>query len=83
MPLYCFAGAIPLVARLRSSNQDASAGTVEALEQIVPRLRERFGTQLRIIVRADSGFCRESIMRWCETHDVFYCFGLANSALLR
>lgn len=83
MPLYCFAGAIPLVAQLRPSDQDASAGTVEALEKIVPRLRERFGPELRIIVRADSGFCRESIMRWCETHGVFYCLGLAKNQRLR
>jgi len=79
LPLYCFCGGIPLLGKLRRSNQDASAGTVEALEQIVPRLRERFGSPLRIIVRGDSGFCRESIMRWCESHGVFYCFGLAKN----
>jgi hypothetical protein len=83
LPLYCFMGDIPLWAQLRSSNIDASEGTVEALMQIVPAIRKRCPS-IKIIVRADSGFCRDKIMAWCEQNDVHYCFGLAkNSRLLK
>ena len=83
LPLYCFCGNIPLWAQLRDCKRDASAGTVEALEKIVPAIRQRFGRQVRLIVRADSGFARDAIMSWCEAHDVFYCLGLARNDRLQ
>jgi hypothetical protein len=79
LPLYCFCGNIPFLAKLRDCKRDASEGTVEALEKIVPAIRKRFGNKVRIIVRADSGFAREAIMSWCEEHEVWYCFGLARN----
>ena len=79
LPLYCFCGNIPLFAKLRDCKRDASEGTVEALQKIVPAIRQRFGRKVRIIVRGDSGFAREAIMAWCEEHQVFYCFGLARN----
>jgi hypothetical protein len=83
LPLYAFCDGWPLLALLRPSNIDASAGTVEHLARIVPRLRQAW-PDVRIIVRGDSGFCREAIMRWCEEHRVDYVFGLArNQRLLR
>jgi hypothetical protein len=82
LPLYCFIGDVPLWAQLRQSDIDASEGTVEALEKIVPAIRQRC-PHARIIIRADSGFCRDKIMSWCETNDVLYVLGLArNSRLL-
>ncbi|MBN1980728.1 MAG: IS1380 family transposase [Chitinivibrionales bacterium] len=81
LPLYCFMGSIPLWAQLRPSDIDASTGTVEALQKIVPAIRSRCPTA-RIIVRADSGFCREQIMAWCEANDVLYVFGLAQNSRL-
>jgi hypothetical protein len=82
LPLYCFAGTVPLWAQLRTSKLDASKGTIEALEAIVPVIGQRC-PEAKIIVRADSGFCREDIMAWCEAHDVYYCFGLGrNNRLL-
>jgi hypothetical protein len=81
LPLYCFAGAVPLLAQLRSSDGDACKGTVEALEKIVPAIRRRC-PNARIIVRADSGFCRENIMAWCEQNEVYYCIGLARNPRL-
>ncbi len=84
LPLYCFCGNIPLIAALRDCKRDASDGTVEALEKIVPVIRQRFGSKVRIIVRADGGFARDVIMDWCENHGLYYCFGLAkNQRLLR
>ena len=73
---------IPLLAQLRDCKRDASDGTVEALQKIVPAIRRRFGNKVRIIVRADSGFAREAIMAWCEDNKVFYCFGLARNERL-
>lgn len=80
LPLYCFCGSIPLWAELRDCKRDASAGTVDALKKIVPIIRKRFGRQVRIIVRGDSGFAREEIMAWCEKQNrVYYCLGLARN----
>ena len=83
LPLYCFCGNIPLLAQLRDCKRDASAGTVEALQKIVPAIRRRFGPHIRILVRADSGFAREAIMSWCEANGVFYCLGLARNERLQ
>jgi hypothetical protein len=83
LPLYCFCGNIPLWAQLRDAQRDASSGTVEALAQIVAAIRKRFGSKVRIIVRADSGFAREEIMAWCEQNAVFYCLGLARNKRLQ
>lgn len=83
LPLYCFIGPWPVFAQLRTSNRDACDGTVEALEKIVPVIRERF-PEARIILRADSGFAREAIFSWCESNGLFYVTGMAkNAALLR
>ena len=81
LPLYIFCGEHLLCARLRPSDGDASGGSVEELERIVGRVRGRWpGT--RIVVRGDSGFCREEIMRWCEDNGVGYVLGLARNARL-
>ena len=83
LPLYIFCGEHLLCARLRPSNQDGAAGSVEELERIVTQIRERW-PRTRIIIRGDSGFCRDAIMSWCENNDVHYVLGLArNKRLLR
>jgi hypothetical protein len=82
LPLYCFCGTIPLWAQLRDCKRDACEGTVEALEKIVAAIRKRFGRKVRIILRADSGFARESIMAWCEKHKLFYAIGMARNSRL-
>ncbi len=82
LPLYIFAGEHLLCARLRPSNQDASAGSVEELERIVRQIR-RCWPLVRVIVRGDSGFCREELMAWCETQRVEYVFGFARNERLR
>lgn len=82
LPLYTFCGDQILGVRLREANQDASAGAVEEVRRIVAQIRERWPA-VRIILRADSGFCRESLMRWCEKTSVDYVFGLARNEVLR
>ena len=83
MPLYAFIGEVPVWAELRTSDKDASRGSLRALQVIVEQVRLRC-PQARIIVRADSGFCREELMAWCEGQDepVYYCFGLARNKRL-
>jgi hypothetical protein len=82
LPLYIFCGDHLLCARLRPSDIDASAGALKHLQQIVARIRQVW-PNVKIIVRADSGFCRDSIMTWCEASGIDYIFGLAkNSRLL-
>jgi hypothetical protein len=84
LPLYCFCGNIPLIAKLRDCKRDACDGTVEALQKIVPAIRRRLGKKVRIILRGDGGFARDAIMDWCENNQVYYCLGLAkNERLLK
>jgi Transposase DDE domain group 1 len=82
LPLYIFCGDHLLCARQRASNQDASAGCREEVERIVQQIRRRW-PKVRIILRADSGFCREELMAWCEQNQVDYVFGLARNARLQ
>ncbi len=78
LPLYIFCGEHLLLARLRPSNIDASAGTVEEVAPIIQRIRDRW-PKVQIVLRADSGFAREEIMSWCEENGVDYVFGLARN----
>jgi hypothetical protein len=82
LPLYIFCGEFVLCARLRPSNIDASEGTADELERIVGQIRSVW-PGVKIIVRGDSGFCRDSIMTWCETHEVDFVFGLAKNERLK
>ncbi len=82
LPLYIFCGEHLLCARLRSSNQDAAAGSVDELERIVTQIRQRW-PKTRIVIRSDAGFCREAIMAWCEANDVRYVLGLARNKRLQ
>lgn len=81
LPLYIFCGDHLLCARLREADIDASAGSVDELERIVEHLR-RAWPKVRILLRADSGFCREEIMAWCENRRVDFVFGLARNPRL-
>jgi hypothetical protein len=82
LPLYIFCGEHLLCAKLRPSDIDGAAGSVKQLAGIVEHVRRRW-PKVRIIVRGDSGFCREPLMRWCEENQVDYLFGLAKNARLQ
>jgi hypothetical protein len=81
LPLYVFCGRHLLLAKLRRSDIDASAGSVAAIERIVRQIRARW-PHVRILLRADSGFAREALMAWCEQNRVDYLFGLARNTRL-
>jgi hypothetical protein len=82
LPLYIFIGEHLLCARLRAADQDAAAGSKDEVERIVGRIRAVWPA-VRIMVRADSGFCREELMKWCEDNGVYYVFGFARNPRLR
>ncbi len=82
LPLYIFCGEHLVGARLRPSNIDASAGAVEELKRIVGQIR-RAWPEVKIVIRGDSGFCREELMSWCEAHQVDYVLGLAKNERLK
>jgi len=80
-PLYIFCGDQLVCARLRPSNIDASAGSLE--KSNASSADRKAWSKTEIILRADSGFCREELMAWCETHAVDYVFGFARNKRLR
>lgn len=49
---------------------------------MVPRLRSAW-TNAQIIVRGDSGFCREYLLRWLELNNIDYVIGLARNSRLQ
>src|SRR6266404_1168648 len=81
LPLYIVCGEYVLCARLRPSNSDGAKGSVAELERIVAQIRQAW-PQVRIIVRGDSGFCRDELLSWCEEHGVDYVVGIAQNARL-
>ena len=81
LPLYVFCGRHLLAAKLRPSNIDGSAGSVEEVARIVGQVRARW-PKTRILLRANSGFAREALMSWCEANRVDFVFGLARNARL-
>jgi hypothetical protein len=82
LPLYIFCEGHLLCARLRTADPDASAGSKEEIERIVKQIRCSW-PEVQIILRADSGFCRDELMRWCEQNKVDYVFGFARNERLR
>ncbi len=82
LPLYVFCGEQLLVSYLRPSNIDAAHHSWAILKLLTQRLRAAW-PQVRIILRADSGFCRWRMLRWCDKHQVDYIVGLAKNARLK
>lgn len=82
LPLYVFCGQQLLCALLRTSRIDAAKHAAAVLKLLVRRLRQAW-PQVRVVFRADSGFCRRRIMNWCERNDVGYVIGLARNERLQ
>lgn len=81
LPLYVFAGKSLLACVLRNSRIDGAKHAAALIKLLVTRLRQAWPA-LRVIVRADSGFCRQRLIRWCERNAVGYVIGLARNARL-
>jgi len=81
LPLYVFCGRHLLLARQRRANVAGSAGAVEEVARIVAQIRRKW-PKVNIVLRADSGFCNDELMAWCEANKVDYVFGLARNSRL-
>jgi len=82
LPLYVFCGDHVLCARLREANHDAAYGCLPEIERIVRQIRAAW-PKVKIILRGDSGFCRNQLMSWCESNEVDFIFGMARNQRLR
>jgi len=82
LPLYIFCGEQVLCARLREANHDAAWGSLTEIRRIVAQIRMAW-PNVKIILRGDSGFCRNELMSWCENHGVDFVFGMARNQKLR
>ena len=82
LPLYVFCGDHVLCARMREANHDAAFGCRQELERIVKQIRTAW-PEVRIVLRGDSGFCRNDLIGWCESNGVDFVFGLARNKRLR
>ena len=82
-PLLIFCGRHLLAAKLRPSNVDPAAGALEELQRLVAQIRAHW-SEVAIIVRGDSAYSREEIMRWCEAQqNVEYVLAYASNERLR
>ncbi len=82
LPLYIFCGEHVLCARLREAHHDAAFGSLQEIRRIVAQIRAAW-PEVKIILRGDSGFCRNELMSWCENNGVDFVFGLARNQRLR
>src|ERR1700728_52988 len=82
LPLYVFCGDHVLCARLREANHDAAFGCLQEMQRIVKQIRAAW-PEVKIVLRGDSGFCRNELMSWCESNGVDYLFGMARNKRLR
>lgn len=81
LPLYVYCGKSMLACVLRRSRIDGTKHAAAVIRLLVTRLRQAW-PEARIIVRGDSGFCRQRLIRWCERNRVGYVIGVARNARL-
>jgi hypothetical protein len=82
LPLYVFCGDHVLCARMREANHDAAYGCLQEIQRIVKQIRMAW-PEVKIVLRGDSGFCRNELMSWCENNGVDFLFGMARNKRLR
>lgn len=81
LPLYVFCGDRLLCAYLRPSKIDAAKHSRAILKLLVKRIRASWPA-VRIVFRADSGFCRWKTLKYCDENGIGYVVGLATNARL-
>jgi len=81
LPLYVFCGQSLLACVLRRSRIDGAKNAAAVIKVLVNRLRQVW-PGVKIVVRGDSGFCRQRLLRLCERAGVGYLIGLARNARL-
>lgn len=78
LPLYVFCGDHLLASYLRPSNIDPAFGAWGILKLLWKKLRAVW-PDVKLIFRADSGFCRHKMMNWCDKNDIEYIIGIARN----
>lgn len=82
LPLYVFCNHKLLASYLRPASRGAAHHAGAILVLLVKRLRQCW-PKVKIVFRGDSGFCKPSILAWCDRNQVDYIVGFAqNSRLL-
>jgi hypothetical protein len=81
LPLYVFCGQAMLACVLRRSRIDGAKNAAAVIKLLVARLRQAW-PDVKIVVRGDSGFCRQRLLRYCERAGVGYIVGCARNARL-
>lgn len=81
LPLYVFCGDQILVSYLRPSSVGAAHHAPGITKLLVGKIRSRW-PDTKIIIRGDSGYAVERLMRWCDKNDVGYVFGLQKNSVL-
>jgi hypothetical protein len=83
LPLYIFCGDKLLSAKLNTANLDPGNEALVDITRVIRRIRS-YWPLVKILVRGDSGFCREDLMAFCESEEnVDYLFGISrNNRLL-
>lgn len=81
LPLYVFCGKHLLASYLRPSNIDAAYGAWSILKLLSDRFRQVW-PNVKIVFRADSGFCRHLMMDWCDKNNIEYVIGIARNPRL-
>ncbi len=81
LPLYVFCGRHLPVSHLRPSGIDGAKHAWAVLSMLVKALRKRW-PKVEIVLRADSGFCRWRMLRWCEDNRVGYVVGIGKNKVL-
>jgi hypothetical protein len=83
LPLYVFCGDRLLYGKLKTANLDPGNESLPDIRWLIERIRGHW-PGVRIVLRGDSGFCRDELMSWCEENGVFFLFGIAkNNRLLK
>ena len=82
LPLYVFCGDHLLAAYLRNSRIDGAKNATALIKTLFKGIRAHW-PDTRIVVRGDSGFSRQRLLRWCEKSGVFYVIGLARNERLQ
>src|SRR5260370_32938196 len=67
---------------MREANHDAAFGSLQEIQRIVAQMGAAWPAT-KIILRGDSGCCRNQLMSWCENNSVDFVFGLARNQRLR
>ncbi|MBL4844225.1 MAG: IS1380 family transposase [Planctomycetes bacterium] len=82
LPLYVFCGDHLLAAHLQTADKDGAKDAIQVCKVLVAEIRAKWPAT-RIVLRGDSGFCRDALLSWCESEGLDYVVGLARNSRLQ